>query len=298
MKTLLVICLLGAFWPLFAEYKSSEKYNFLTQTKYKALESYSFLAQNETSKTFDPFIDYGEFQDNVAEEESIIFFQTGRSLTLSFLGGYEPLTLNLRQIFGDGLIVGANISFFLDLRFAFQVSAVFPSGHYHSLFYNNSSFSHYGIDLKYYLNRQYLNKEKDILNPYLIFGPFWMNVKFQIPSFANSTSNPNTPPPSATPSPEEARALSSFNSVGIKLGAGFETPFVKQSFIGLEVSYLYTVLPHENEILNDLSLPEVRPARPNLNLIERLLYPNRPEIENYLFFGDLINITVLLGVNF
>ena len=104
-----------------------------------------FLAKNTSA--FDPFIDYGEFQDNVTEEESINFFQHGRSLSVAFMGGYEAITLNMRQIYGDAAFVGANVSFFLDLRFAFQLNGVFPTRHYNSLFHSAYAFSHYGLDL-------------------------------------------------------------------------------------------------------------------------------------------------------
>ena len=158
MRILIFIFFLGSVEPIFAEHNP-----------FSGIEHWT-LAQNDS--TFDPFIDYGEFQDNVAEEENINFFQNGRSLTLALNGGYEALTLNMRQIYGDAPFFGAGISFFIDLRFAFQVSGAFPSGHYNSLLNNTSQFSHFGIDLKYYFNRQYLNKDADFFNPYVIFWPF------------------------------------------------------------------------------------------------------------------------------
>ena len=37
----------------------------------------------------------------MAEQESIDFFQRGRALTVSAMAGYEAITFNMRQIFGD-----------------------------------------------------------------------------------------------------------------------------------------------------------------------------------------------------
>ncbi|MDE0091866.1 MAG: hypothetical protein OXN83_01105, partial [Oligoflexia bacterium] len=149
----------------------------------------SFLLANNTS-TFDPFIDYGEFQENVTEEESINFFHYGRSFSVALTGGYEAITLNIRQIYGDSAFIGLNATFFLDLRFAIQLSGVFPTGHYNSLFNTAFPFSHYGLDLKYYWNRQYLNKDKDFFSPYVLFGPFQLNIKSSLPT--NNQSPPST----------------------------------------------------------------------------------------------------------
>ena len=136
------------------------------------------LALQKDPEVFDPFIDYGEFQDDVAEEESIDFFKNGRLLAVSFVGGYEALTFHMRQIYGDSpFIFGANLNFFYDLRFAFQISGIFPYEHYSSIYNSNSQFSHYGINLKYYFDRQYITEDAEFFNPYIIFGPFWIQIK-------------------------------------------------------------------------------------------------------------------------
>ena len=297
MRVLLLICLLGTALPFFANSLQAP------------VKSSWTLAQNELSSAFDPFIDYGEFQDNVTEEENINFFRNGRSLTLSLRGGYEAVTLNMRQIYGDAPFMGGSISFFLDLHFALQVSGTFPAGHYDSLLNTTSRFVHYGIDLKYYFNRQYLTKEVDFINPYFTFGPFWINIKSRIPTNSNppvipitqtpSVTSPSTTSPSSNlnTSSEERLSLQSFKAAGIKAGLGIEIPFIKQSFIGAEISYLYTILEHENQDLSNLNLPPPN-YNPNQNLMNRLLFPNRPQVEGYRFFGDLVNMVILFGVNF
>ncbi len=295
MRAVLAIFLLGAIGPLFAESHPSAGRQGLA------------LAQNSAAESaFDPFIDYGEFQDKVAEEESLQFFQHGRYLTISLHGGYSALTMNMRQIYGDTPFLGASLSFFLDLRFAFQVSGAFPSGHYNSLYNAFFPFSHFGVDLKYYLNRQYVTKEAVFFNPYIIFGPFWLNIKYQLPPSATSAPIPiGAAPPSQNPraaqaniSAEERQALSSYNSAGLKAGLGIEFPLVKQSFIGVEISYLYTVLYHEDEDLSQLNLPPPPRSSPSQTLMERVRFPNRPQVKGYRFFGDLAHLIILFGVNF
>ena len=305
MRLLLSVFLLGSFSPLFAEQSPSP------------VKSSWILAQGES--TFDPFIDYGEFQDNVAEEESINFFQNGRSLTLSLFGGYEGLTLNMRQIYGDAPFLGASISFFMDLRFAFQMSGAFPTGHYNSLLNTTVQFSHLGIDLKYYFNRQYLSKDADFFNPYIIFGPFWLNIKHQIPRVPTiapveqnpgqipgqnflqepviPAQNPGQDPINPNPGSEERAALSSFNAAGLKIGVGIEFLLIQRSFMGVEISYLYTDLEFENRDLSQQTFPPLS-RNPNQTFIEKLQYPNRPQLKGYRFFGDLVNAVVLFGVNF
>ena len=298
MKKLLFVCLLGIFLPVFAE-----------KNLFK-IQNSQFLAQNDS--TFDPFIDYGEFQDDVTEQENINFFQNGRSLNLSILGGYEAVTWNIGQIYGDSpLVFGMAISFFFDLHFAFQINGFFPYGHYNSLFNNTAQFSHYGIDLKYYLNKQYIGKNADFFNPYFSFGPFWINLKNQLPQSSTpqkigiiTTPNPKTDPPQnpETPTPKpgnlEKEAVGSFSAFGAKIGLGFEMPLIKQTFIGAEISYLYTNLEFENEDLSNWrNLPPIN-YNPNQNLITRRQFPNRPQTASFRFFGDLMNLIILFGVNF
>ena len=273
--------------------------NPMEKSFFSASRSDFLLAKN--SSAFDPFIDYGEFQDEVTEEESINFFHYGRSLSLAFMGGYEAITCSICQIYGDSGFIGVNATFFLDLRFAIQLSGVFPTGHYNSLYNTAFPFAHYGLDLKYYWNRQYLSKDKDFFSPYVIFGPFQINIKSSLPA----------PPSVTTPTPQnsqttprnnlsrlETQAIASYNAAGIKAGFGFELALIQQSFIGFEITYLYTVLQHENEDLSHLKLPPLTQNSNNQNLFQRLQFPNRPETRGYRFDGDLVNMGFLFGVNF
>ena len=261
-------------------------------------ETKTLLAEN--TSTFDPFIDYGEFQDDVTEEESINFFHYGRSISIALAGGYEAVTFNIRQLYGDTGFVGVNASFFLDLRFAIQVSGVFPSGHHSSLYNTPFHFAHYGLDLKYYWNRQYLNKDRDFFSPYVIFGPFHLNTKSPIPRPQQTiTPNPqNQQQPQTNLSQQERKTVASHNSAGIKIGFGFELALIQQSFIGFEITYLYSILLQENEDLSNQDFPPLAQTNRSQSILQRLQFPNRPEVQGFRFYGDLMNIGLVFGVNF
>ena len=276
------------------------------------LKSQSFLLAENQSGLFDPFIDYGEFQDNVTEQESINFFQNGRSLNIHFLIGYEAITFNLRQIYGDSPgAIGASVGFFFDLNFALHVSGLFPHPHYNTLLSTTPNFSSINLDFKYYFNKQKLTKGvAEIFNPYLIFGPFWLTVggydvqnAQPTPTAVSTNVNGPTPtssigssPPVAPPSAEEVATLSASKSFGFKLGVGAEVPFVKQTYLGVEVAYLYANLDFENEDLSNLDIKTVN--APNKTFFDRLIFPDTPEVKGYRFYGDMLTTVFIFGVNF
>ena len=258
------------------------------------------IAQSDSA--FDPFIDYGDFQDEVTEENTINFFQQGRSFSLALSGGYEAMSFNLRQIYGDAPFFGAHIGFFVDFHFAFQLSGVFPVSHYNSLYSSNFKISHLGLDFKYYWNRQYMDESEDIINPYIVFGPFWLNIDSSSVLDSSAKNNPpssNTIPLNSNPLVQDEReALGSFNSAGVKVGIGLELALIQQSFIGFELSYLYTALQNENEDLSKLDLPPLNPAVGPKTFVQNLQFPDRPQVEGYRFYGDLVNFGVFFGLNF
>ena len=275
------------------------------------------LLAESANKTFDPFIDYGEFQDNIAEEESLSFFQHGRSLSIILVSGYEGVTFNMRQIYGDSLFfVGLNVSFFIDFHIAFQLSGMFPTGHYNSLYNTTASFFHYGLDIKYYLHKQYLNEEQKFFNPYLIAGPFIFNSKLiapknlpsqnqisnQIPIVPPASTQAETPaiPPISNTTQDERVLFEEIKpELGLKTGLGLELNLIDPLFITFEITHLYTNFTRfENKDLSQTNLPPLAQAPQNQDIFYRLQYPSRPEIQGYKFYGDLFQITFQAGINF
>lgn len=266
------------------------------------------LAQNDDLDTFNPFIDFGEFQENVAEQESIDFFQRGRALTISAIGGYEAITFNMRQIFGDSpFVFGISAGFFFDLNLALQISGFFPHQHYFSLRSSSVSFSHYGMDLKYYFNKQRLVKGASFLSPYIIFGPFYFRSSggldnIQRPEFAGVIPGPtDTTQPVSAPAPdltqEERRQAETFSAFGVKAGLGLEVPLIKKSYIGIEIAYLYVDLQFEGEDLSSIDIKKVSHST-SRSFISRLQYPEAPALSGRRFYGDIVTGMVFLGLNF
>ena len=279
-------------------YPAFDLYN---QNKIKT--SQIILAQQSANKTFNPFIDYGDFQDNVAEEESLSFFQHGRSLSIIFSGGYQGITFNMRQIYGDSLFFASlGASFFINFHIAFQMNGIFPTNHYNSLFNATDQFFNFGLDMKYYWKEQYLNEENTFINPYLIVGSFLLNTKPTLPDNNQpvipviSTNTEQTTPANQL-TLEEKGAVASENSFGLKTGAGLELNLSQQIFIGFELTHLYTNLNHEGEDLSKLEFPPL-PSLQNQNILTFLQYPQRPEVRGYKFHGDLFQITAIAGINF
>ena len=273
------------------------------------------LAESSSREAFDPFIDYTEFQDNITEQQSINFFQSGRSLSISTFGGYESITLTMRELYGDSFsFFGLGISFFLDLNYALQVSFAFPHSHFNSITQTNHTFSMYGLDFKYYLNRQDIVKGMSFFNPYVIFSIFSHNINPDLTSSSAPRSTalpiisavptsqaltPTTPSGNNSPlSQEERRFVSAHQSYGVKIGAGIEIPIIKQSFMGIEMAYYYTNLLFENEDLSNTRLAPTA-GNPYITILDRLLIPPSPRnLQGNRFFGDMFNTAILLGVNF
>lgn len=273
-----------------------------------SLSNSLLLANNN----YNPFIDYNEFQDNVAEQETINFFQKGRSISLAIFGGYEAITFNMRQIYGDSpAFFGGSIALFIDLKFAIQVSGGFPRPHYNSLLGTSPNFAHMGLDFKYYLNKQKLVKGiSEILSPYAIVGPLWFSVKGHNPNQASQSATPAqvqstgdvptafTPTNSSAITIEEEGTLEAFSSFGFKIGVGVEMAFINKTHIGLEASYLLVnVDVFENA---DLSRAGFSNANTTVgrNFFEQQIYPVAPTVSGYKFIGDIITATIIIGLNF
>lgn len=291
------ICLLACFLSLTGEAKES------------------LLLAESDSMVFNPFIDYSELQDKVSEEESINFFEHGRSLTVIAYGGYEAISLNISHIYGDAPVAfGVALSFFFDLNFAMQINITFPRAHYNSLLLSSPDFSSYGLDFKYYFNKQYLVKGIAKLNPYIIFGPFWLNINgynnnpatfpptnpVQPPGGVPPDSIPLTPPTTpggGEPTSIEESQVFDFSSFGAKIGLGIEIPLIKQTYLGLEIAYLLTDLYLEREDLSgfESTAPTVAPAG---NFLSWRVFPHTPYVKGWQAHGDMMTAIFLLGVNF
>lgn len=126
--------------------------------------------------SYDPFVDFSEFDESTEEEADINFFRNGRFFTLGFLGGYRGFTQGMANIQKADIHYGLNLTYFFDLRFALQLA--YTTGD-HSLQFvspngtavnGTARLSTLSMHLKYYFNTQNVTKGLAELNPYIIGG--------------------------------------------------------------------------------------------------------------------------------
>ena len=128
---------------------------------------------------YDPFADFSEFEDDEQQRKDIEFFESGRLLTLGFVGGQRSWTDNNEQLFEAAPAFGLFLTYFFDLRFGMQVSFL-TGDHYmsypaskdglHPAVPGNNSFTSLSIDIKYYFNTQNVTRGLAMLNPYVLAG--------------------------------------------------------------------------------------------------------------------------------
>jgi len=226
-----------------------------------------FLAQtDEGDDTYDPFADYSEFEGSADEEADINFFRNGRFFTLAFAFGYRRFTENLAEIYAPGTFFGGYITYFFDLRFALMVGFI-TGDHNLSLDYGNGStlrgtttVSATSFYLKYFFNTQNVTKGLANLNPY-ITGGF-----SQIYRTTRVSGNDR---------------YARDNAVSFDIGGGLEIPLLNNKmFLGVQGLYQMAKFSDENVEFTWRDDAD--------NVYGTGFYPR----------GDLVQATLLLGVNF
>jgi len=230
---------------------------------YRALGNYEF-AQAEVD-AYDPFIDYSEFDEAAEEEADINFFRHGRFFTIGFTGGMRMMTGEWQQFFQNSMTFGVFLSYFFDLRFAFQLG--YQTGSNHTVSYQipnsstptitgSASISAISLSLKYYLNTQNVTRGLAILNPYLVGGVSQVSRK----SFIDGATN-----------------FGEDKATGFDVGLGIELPLMRRKmYLGLQGTYQLVNFPDEGT--------------------NAVLDTNEPL--GIKLAGDFMNASVILGVNF
>lgn len=204
------------------------------------LMSLSFLKNAEAQEatgaeavgSYDPFSDYSEFEEASEEEADINFFRNGRFLTIGLKGGMRGFTGTYGDIQSNGGNIGLYLAFFLDLRFALQVSYS-TSSHDLSLIDDDNEritgtveLSGTSFSIKYFTNTQNVTKGLSSFNPYLIGG---------FSQLYRTTKSPNT------------QAYSRDGALGLDFGGGIEIPVSRNKvYLGLEAIYSYINFEDEN----------------------------------------------------
>ena len=230
------------------------------------------IAQNNTKQqkeelsAYDPFADYSEFEDTVEEQESINFFQNGRFLTLGATGGVRLFTLNMNEFYNIGPVYGGYLDYFFNLKYSIQFGLK-ASTHNIALQTNTSSlrgaadFISMELAFKYFFDKSLFNKYFSWLQPYLFIGILHTTVTM----VATATENPG---------------YFKDKGYGANMGFGLEFHFLKKMHLGLQYEFQFVTLEQEAS-----SLVVVTTG-------------NQRQNYNYRPYGDWMNVSVILGVNF
>lgn len=220
------------------------------------------LSQFEESDSYDPFVDYSEYEEATEEEADINFFRNGRFFTIGFVLGYRSFSDVMGDMYGPAPNFGLFLSYFFDLRFAMQLT--FTTGDHDINFTaedinvrGNASLTSFGLNLKYYINTQNVTKGLASINPYITGG------------FSNISRT-------ATVRSESAFAKES--ATALEIGAGMELPLLRNKmYFGFQGNYQLVTFGDENSeiILSNGTLSTG-------------VYPT----------GDILNVNAILGINF
>lgn len=197
---------------------------------------FSFLIglSAQAQDAFDPFIDYSEFETASEEEADINFFRNGRFLTLAIPLSYSSFTSSMGEILDPGTAVGFNLSYFFDLRFAFQIGIMNsdhayldPDGGTGSLSMNNTL-----VSMKYFFNMQNVTKGLSNWNPYIIGG---VTQSYRRLTRVGSSGT-----------------YAQDSGTGFHVGGGVEVPIMgNKMYLAGEAKYTLISYPDENTALSD-----------------------------------------------
>jgi hypothetical protein len=195
-------------------------------------------AQSESDDSYDPFADYSEFDEASEEEADVNFFRNGRFLTAGLAGGMRSYTGNLSKLYDPAPTFGVYLSYFFDLRLAFQFGFL-TGDHDFTLDLNdptknlngNVSLTMLSGDLKYYFNTQNVTRGLADLNPYLLGG---FSQVYRTTTVAGSAG------------------FGKEATMGVNLGAGLEVPlWRRKAYFGIQGVYRYISFEDENQFLRD-----------------------------------------------
>ena len=232
-----------------------------------------FLVAQNSSKSeasvlnvYDPFADYSEFENTAEEQENIHFFQTGRFLTLGFMGGLRLFTLNMASLYQAGPTYGGYLNYFFDLQFAIQFAL---RGSSHTVAVQDSSGQHFvgsadfismGVDFKYFVDKSVFSDSFSWFQPFFFLGAFHSSVVIA----ATFT---------------EQSGFFEDSGYGLNMGLGLEFHFFKKIHFGIQYAFKFVTLQREYLHLS-------------------LNTGNSTQNTNFRPYGDWMHFSMLLGVNF
>lgn len=226
------------------------------------------LAQTDPDEAYDPFSDYSEFDEASDEEADINFFKNGRFFTVGLSLGTRGFTDNMSSIYSPAPVFGVNISYFFDLRLAFNLGLMSGDSAMNfktvsgtpQTYTGTLSLTSINMDLKYYMNTQNVTRGLADLNPYVMGGFSRISRTQSIPALdAVGQDSP---------------------TMGVDLGLGLEIPLLRRkSFFGVQLAYHYVNFSDESKDF-------VLDSNQSLQKLEKS------------FSGDFYDLVITLGMNF
>ena len=228
-------------------------------------------ASPETSDAYDPFADYSEFEDSKDEAEDILFFKTGRFLSVGAYGGLQFFTGAMANYLDYRVPqFGGFLTYFLNLSSSIQVSALFSS---HPFYFRHAQllpidgyyeYYTFSFSYKHYFDKRKLAASLAVLNPYFISG-FTYTLR---PSTLFRSREDTKPAP--------------VKGFGAQAGLGFEVHISKNFFMGIESEFNFVTFEDELQPISGPSQED----------------PSRIARSNQFLTGDMVRVLLLIGVNF
>ena len=232
-------------------------------TSFKEQPNLWLIAQNdeEPDSTYDPFVDYSEFENTAEEQKSINFFQTGRFLSIGAQGGVQLFTQNMALLYEAGPVYGGYLNYFFNLYFALQFS-VLLSTHNITLesFVGGADFLSINLDFKYLFDRKLFHRSMHWLQPFVLFG-FGHSKVTMVATLTDQTG------------------FYEDSGYGLNIGGGLEFLFSKFIYAGLLYTFRFVNFQEE-------ALPIT------------ITFADTQRTVNFAPFGDWMHVSMILGVNF
>lgn len=152
-----------------------------------------------------PFTQYGDFNEADEESEAALFFKYGRFFGISVGVGFHGTTGNRALLWQGGFpLVDIRLHYWFDLQLALQLE-FYNVSHYYEFGSEqvDVAMTHFGVDLKYYIDTRNLSAPISFASPYLLIGGG---------NFSKSESN------------VQLESVDTDSKFGVSVGAGLEFP--------------------------------------------------------------------------
>ncbi|MBT4762461.1 MAG: hypothetical protein HOO06_12235 [Bdellovibrionaceae bacterium] len=218
------------------------------------------IAQSEDGDAFDPFADYSDFSENQDEEADINFFKNGRFYTLGLLMGQTRYTSNYGNYMDPALNFGFFLNYFFDLRFAVQFTYLNSTHSFHINGVDGTPVSQNVQTSSMGLNLKYYFNTQNVTKGLAKLSPYIIGGMSNISQTAVI-----------------GLRTAKDSAVGFDIGGGIEIPLLRNAmYFGTQVTYQLVSFATEG---SQLSLESGESTGVTLD-------------------GDLLNLNILLGVNF